>query len=240
MSKKVLVLGASGGVGSAVTKRLVEEGWQVYAHYNKNKDAVLSLQDRIGSCASSVIPVQADLCTLESTNSLIGSIQALDAIVHAGGGGYEGLLENTPDNVMADLWASHVFQPARIIRAFLPCMRKAESGSIVFISSIWGQTGASNEVMYSAVKGAQIAFVKALGKELALSKISVNAVAPGAVETPMTRHYDEIDRNAITESIPAGRMAAPEEVAGAVSFLLGKDSSYITSQVLSVNGGWYA
>ncbi|MDG5470353.1 SDR family oxidoreductase [Jeotgalibacillus sp. ET6] len=238
MSKKVLVLGASGGIGSAVAKRLVEEGWLVYAHYNKNKDAVLSLKKSMSS--SSIIPVQADLCTTDSTNSLIDSIKTLDAIVHAGGGGYEGLLENTPDNVMDELWSSHVFQPARIIRSFLPSMRKGHSGSIVFISSIWGQTGASNEVIYSAVKGAQIAFVKALGKELALSQISVNAVAPGAVETSMTRHYDEFDRNAITDSIPAGRMAAPEEVAGAVSFLLGKDSSYITSQVLSVNGGWHA
>ncbi|KIL47781.1 elongation factor P 5-aminopentanone reductase [Jeotgalibacillus campisalis] len=241
MSKKALVLGASGGIGSAITERLIKEGWSVYAHYNKNKESIFSLKEKLGEeFSSDIIPIYADLHSQESTDSLINAIEEVNAIVHAGGATYEGLLEETPDDVMNELWSSHVFQPARIIRSFLPSMRSVRNGAIVFVSSIWGQTGASNEVMYSAVKGAQLSFVKALGKELAPSKIRVNAVAPGSVETSMTHHYDDIDRNAIVDNIPAGRMGNPEEIAGAVLFLLGEDSSYITSQVLSINGGWYA
>ncbi|PPA72001.1 elongation factor P 5-aminopentanone reductase [Jeotgalibacillus proteolyticus] len=239
MNKRILVLGASGGIGRAIVKNLAEDGWTVYAQYFTNKEAVLSLMTE-SSYEGEVIPVWADLNFSGSTDKLLEQAGAVDAFVHAGGDTFEGMLEETPDQKMDELWAIHLYEPVRIIKAILPSMRRKRTGSIVFISSIFGETGGSYEVMYSAVKGAQISFVKALGKELAPSNIRVNAVAPGAVETPMLSGYDSADREAIEMNIPLGRVGKPEEIAKAAMFLLGDESSYITSHVLSVNGGWYA
>ena len=239
LTKTVLVLGASGGIGGAIVRKLVHDGWIVYAHFHQNEQAILTLIKELGK-QEDIFPIQADLTTKESVDHLISVIGAVDSIIHAGGMAFEGLLEETSDDVMEKLWNAHLFQPARLIRALLPKMRRREKSSIVFLSSIWGETGASNEVMYSAVKGAQIAFVKALGKELAPSRIRVNAVAPGAVDTSMLARYDDVDRQWIENDIPYGRMANPSEVAGAVAYLVSDDASYVTSHVLSVNGGWYA
>ena len=112
-------------------------------------------------------------------------------------------------------------------------------GNIVVISSIWGLTGASCEVVYSMVKGGQNAFVKALAKELAPSGIRVNAVAPGAIDTDMLRRFSEEELQSIANDIPIGRIGKPDEVAKTVSFLVSDAASYITGQIISVNGGWY-
>ena len=125
-----------------------------------------------------------------------------------------------------------------LTKKLIPKLRQKERGSIVVVSSIWGQTGASYEVAYSAVKGAQIAFAKALSKELASSGIRVNAVAPGAIQTPMVEDFSQDEIEAITDDIPAGRLGKADEVADSVEFLLSDKSSYINGQVLAVNGGW--
>lgn len=239
MNNRVLVLGASGDIGMAVVKKLVRQGWCVYAHYHKNEQRITSAIEEFGK-PDDIIPVQADLASSQSVDQMLKQLNDVHSIVHAGGKTFEGLFEETPDAVMKELWSTHVFQPARIIRELIPGMRRSKTGSIVFVSSIWGETGASYEVIYSAVKGAQQSFVKALGKELAPSNVRVNAVSPGAVDTSMTAHYSELDRLSIEEGIPMGRMALTDEIAGAVAFLLGNDASYITSHVLSVNGGWHA
>jgi 3-oxoacyl-[acyl-carrier protein] reductase len=126
-----------------------------------------------------------------------------------------------------------------ITKELLPKLIKKRSGNVILISSVWGQTGAACEVVYSAAKGAQISFVKALSKEVALNGVRVNAIAPGAVETPMMSQFSEEDKQLLQYEIPMGRLGVPEEVANGVKFLLSADSSYITGQVLSINGGWY-
>ncbi|TFI46874.1 SDR family oxidoreductase, partial [Diaphorobacter sp. DS2] len=121
----------------------------------------------------------------------------------------------------------------------LPKLLTKGGGNIIVVSSIWGQTGAACEVAYSAAKGAQIAFVKALSKEVALSGVRVNAIAPGAVETAMLKDFTEEELNAVKSEIPMGRLALPADIANAISFLLSEKASYITGQVMAVNGGWY-
>jgi 3-oxoacyl-[acyl-carrier protein] reductase len=117
-------------------------------------------------------------------------------------------------------------------------MVKKREGNIIVISSIWGIVGASCEVLYSMVKGGQNSFVKALAKELAPSNIRVNAIAPGAIKTRMLSNFTEEELKALEDEIPLGRLGNPNEVAQTVSFLASKNSSYITGQVISVNGGW--
>ena len=118
-------------------------------------------------------------------------------------------------------------------------MIRQQQGNILFITSIWGQTGSACEVVYSTVKGAQIAFVKSLAKELALSGIRVNGIAPGAVNTSMMADFTEDEIDMIKSGIPMGRMAEPEDIAESVSFLLSEKAGYITGHILNVNGGWY-
>lgn len=139
---------------------------------------------------------------------------------------------------MDEMISLHVKSPMLLVQALLPKLFR-KKGSIVLMSSIWGQTGASCEVVYSAVKGAQLSFVKALSKEVALSGVRVNAVAPGAVSTNMLSDFSEEDIQEIKDDIPMGKLAHPDQIADAVEFLLSPKSAYITGQTLSVNGGWY-
>ncbi|MFB1081046.1 elongation factor P 5-aminopentanone reductase [Jeotgalibacillus sp. JSM ZJ347] len=237
MDKTVLVLGSSGGIGFEVCKKLLMTGHTVIAQFHTNEKKVQSLSS-YADHADQLIPLRLNLNNGSEVDLAIPGLLKPDSIVHAGGHHYEGLFEETPDHIIGQLWNVHMYQPARIIRSLIPGMRHKSGASIVFISSIWGETGASFEVMYSAVKGAQIAFVKALGKELAPSGIRVNAVAPGAVETAMTAHYPPDVKKELEADIPAGRFAHPGEIADAVIFLIGDQSTYVNGHVLSVNGGW--
>ena len=138
-----------------------------------------------------------------------------------------------------DLINLHLTSPILLTKNLLPKMIKNKYGQIVFVSSIWGVTGASCETVYSAVKGGQISFAKALSKEVAPSNIRVNIVAPGAIQTKMNDFLQAEEQETLRHEIPLERLGTPEEVANAVNFLLSDESSYITGQVLNVNGGWY-
>ncbi|WP_404409277.1 elongation factor P 5-aminopentanone reductase [Jeotgalibacillus malaysiensis] len=239
MGKIALVLGSSGGIGFEICKKLLQTDHTVLAQYYSNKDAINGLS-QFASQQGHLVPLKLDLTDGAAVDQVVTNLLQPDMIIHAGGQHFEGLFEDTPDHVIENLWNVHLYQPARMIRRLIPGMRHKDGASIVFVSSIWGEAGASYEVMYSAVKGAQISFVKALGKELAPNGIRVNAVAPGAVSTTMTAHYDAKVRRDLEGEIPAGRFARPEEIADAVMFLTGKQSTYINGHVLSVNGGWYS
>jgi 3-oxoacyl-[acyl-carrier protein] reductase len=132
-----------------------------------------------------------------------------------------------------------ITSPYMLSKELIPEMVRKKSGSIIVISSIWGEIGASCEVLYSMVKGGQNTFVKALAKELAPSGIRVNAIAPGAVATDMLQAFSEEDLADLKDEIPLGRIGKPEEIGEAVLFLSSNRASYITGQVLSVNGGWH-
>ena len=163
----------------------------------------------------------------------------IDVIIHNSGNSYYGLITDMSDELVRKIVQLHVTSPILLTKKLLPQMIANKRGNIVVISSIWGLTGASCEVVYSMVKGGQNAFVKALAKELAPSGIRVNAVAPGAIDTDMLRRFSEEELQSIANDIPIGRIGKPDEVAKTVSFLVSDAASYITGQIISVNGGWY-
>lgn len=239
MKKYALITGASGGIGQSISLQLAREGYSLYLHYYRNKDSMEKLLHELSSFSGEFIPIQADLSSTNGYKELAAHIFALDAIIHNSGMNHYGLLVDLQQEKAEELINTHVMSPLLLTKELLSKMLSKRSGSIVVISSIWGQTGASCEVAYSTVKGAQISFVKALSKEVALSGIRVNGVAPGAIRTPMMTTFTEEDITALEEEIPMGQLGTPEHIADAVSFLLSEKSRYMTGQILSVNGGWY-
>jgi 3-oxoacyl-[acyl-carrier protein] reductase len=179
------------------------------------------------------------LSTPDGYKKIASEVFSLDGIVHCSGNSQYGMFVDLELREVENLMRIHVINPIMLTKELLPKMTSKRAGSIVVITSIWGQTGGSCEVAYSAAKGAQISLVKALSKEVALSGIRVNAIAPGAVNTGMMARFTNEEVDEINEEIPMGRMGRPEEIADGVSYLLSEESSYITGQVLAINGGWY-
>ncbi|MEC5422627.1 SDR family oxidoreductase [Virgibacillus sp. C22-A2] len=238
MGKNVLIIGASGDIGIAIAKRLAEAGYHLILHYNKNKEAITAFRETVDKeCILTVH--QADLSSEAETKKLLLQLTLpVDHIVFASGSAHFGLFQDTTEQMMNDMLGLHVKAPWMITKYLLSRMIRQQSGNIVFITSIWGEQGASNEVIYSSVKGAQNSFVKALAKEVAPSGISVNAVSPGYMDTKMNNHLEEQDKQAILNEIPMKRSGKPSEVAHAVYFLLESKSNYIQGEIINMTGGW--
>ena len=149
-----------------------------------------------------------------------------------------GLFTDLTDERLAELMNTNLFGHMRLTKDVLPQMLRRHSGSVINISSVWGESGASCEVAYSAAKAGLIGFTKALAKECAPSGVRVNCVSCGLIDTKMNITLSEEDLNAVTDEIPMGRMGTPDDIANAVMFLAEESSAYITGQVLRVDGGW--
>ncbi|PLR94885.1 elongation factor P 5-aminopentanone reductase [Bacillus sp. T33-2] len=239
MKKFALITGASGGIGQATAQRLAEEGYSLYLHYHENEQAMASLMGKLESFAGEFIPIRADLSSTEGYKTVAANIFSLDAIVHNAGHSLYGLITDLEEEDLEKLIRVHITVPMMLTKLLLPKLVQKKQGGIVVVSSIWGQTGAACEVAYSAVKGAQLSFAKALSKEVAPSGIRVNAIAAGAVDTPMMARFNMEEGDSIRQDIPLGKFASPRDIADGVVFLLSDKAAYITGQVLPVNGGWY-
>ncbi|GAA0445026.1 EF-P-5 aminopentanone reductase [Lentibacillus halophilus] len=237
MGRNVLIIGASGEIGRAVYKQIAADGDHLILHYYQNKQG-LQFTD-IMQQESILMEIKADLSTANGVNHLLNQLTLpVDAVVFAGGKAHTGLFQDTDDTIMDSMLTLHVKAPWQISRHILPHMIARKQGNIIMITSIWGEVGASHEVVYSSVKGAQNSFIKALAKETAPSGISVNAVSPGFIDTKMNEHLLPEEKEAIIQDIPAGRAGTVEDVAHAVSFLMNEKSGYINGEIIHVTGGW--
>lgn len=242
MSKKfALVVGASGEIGNTICRSLADTGWSLYLHYANNKgqiDVLLNELEQLYPLQEFML-IQADMRKSDSLEKMVNVIYSLQSVVFAQGHSLYGGLEDTSLEDIRHLFQVHVEHPMYLLGKLTPKLRKSQPSSIIFVGSIWGETGASYEVAYSAAKGAQHAFVKAYAKEVAAQKITVNAVAPGFIDTKMNVHVEEEARRLILEEIPAGVFGTTQDVADAVVFLTSEKATYITGQIIRVNGGWY-
>src|SRR5690625_5242090 len=235
MQKNVLILGASGDIGSAISKQIANDRYSLLLHYNRNKDAMKKLIKEIDEQLILQI-IQADLTLSSSVHKLCHEIVfPVDAIIYVSGMSKFGLFQDTTENEMDEMLHLHVKAPWLLTKYFLPEMIRKKSGKIIFITSIWGNVGASNEVIYSSVKGAQNSFIKALAKEVGPSGISVNAVSPGFIDTKMNEH---VEKELIISQIPLHRAGMTSEVAHTVSFLMDEKSNYIQGEIINIAGGW--
>lgn len=241
MKRFALVLGASGGIGEEICKQLAKAGWSLYMHYNTNKSRLDLLRYELEETypTQQFRSVQADFRVELAAEKLAGSIQSVQAIVVANGQAVVKLLSDTSEMEMSELWQVHMQNPARLIALLSEKLRKQDVSYIVFIGSIWGSTGAAGEVMYSAVKGAQHAFVKAYAKESAYSGIRVNAIAPGWIDTRMNQEFSAEERQMVLEQIPLLSVGTPQEIANMVEFMLSGKANYMTGEIIQINGGWY-
>ncbi|MGG0174588.1 elongation factor P 5-aminopentanone reductase [Gottfriedia acidiceleris] len=240
MRKRILVIGASGDIGLAISKKLINEKYDLVVHYNSKKEPLNELIELANEIEVSCQFVQADLSVENGVKILTSQINdKIDSIVYASGFSILGLINDVSDEEIDRMTQLHIKSLIKVVNHFLPNMVAKKSGSIVVISSIWGQIGASCEVLYSTTKGAQNAYVMALAKELGPSGIKVNAVAPGAVKTNMLNTFSEDELKEIANEIPMNRLALPSEIANTVNYLISEQSSYITGQILGVNGGWH-
>lgn len=241
MSKFACIFGASGEIGEAIAHDMSKQGWSLYLHYNENKQTV----NRLTAHLQKLYPnqefyvVQANLTDNNDFHQIAAQLFEVQAIIFASGQSLYKLLEDTSPNEMEMVWRTHVQAPMSIIGQLASKLRRHERSYIIFIGSIWGETGAAGETVYSAVKGAQHAFVKAYAKESGPSGIRVNAIAPGIIDTKMNDSFDSDEKKALEEEIPLQTIGKPQDVANLVSFLSSGNADYITGQVLRVNGGWY-
>lgn len=239
----VLITGGSRGIGAAIARRFAAEGMNVVIHYvNSHEQANETARECMSLGGGQIMTVSADLRSRESLERMREKLQASelmpDILVNNAGIAHYGLLSDVSDADWDDVMAVNLKGVFLCTQLFMPDMIRTRWGRIINISSIWGISGAACEVAYSAAKGGVNAFTKALAKELAPSGITVNAVAPGAVNTAMLDGFEPQELRQLEDDIPAGRLGEPDEIASLVYFLSLPESSYITGQVISPNGGW--
>ncbi|PTJ91834.1 elongation factor P 5-aminopentanone reductase [Staphylococcus simulans] len=232
---KALVIGGSGSIGSAIVEQLLSDGYEVIVHYNQSSPDQLKAKYE----SQNVSFVQADLTHDINMESVFSFIHNLDVLVYAAGRSLYGMFQDMTATDMDACYQLNVKNMMLITRFFLEQLRASAHGRILIISSIWGETGASMETVYSAMKAAQIGFVKALSQELAMTNITVNAVTPGMVSGNMADEFEPSELAAIIDELPQQRMVTPDEVAYTCAYLYDKRAQSVTGTIQKVNGGWY-
>jgi 3-oxoacyl-[acyl-carrier protein] reductase len=242
MKHTVLVTGSSRGIGAGIARRFAREGHRVAIHYRAEEAQARALYDELANAGCSVMLVSGDIAREDEAKQIVSRVRErfgfIDVLVNNAGIALPTQL--ITDTKLADwnrVMKTNITGMFLVTNAVLPEMVSQKRGAIVNISSMWGVTGGSCEVAYSSSKAAVIGFTKSLAKEVAPSGIRVNCVAPGFVLTDMTRGFDEGVIAGICEETPLLRAGTPEDIASAVLFLASEEASFITGQVLSVDGG---
>ncbi|MFT4107798.1 MAG: 3-oxoacyl-ACP reductase FabG [Lacrimispora sp.] len=242
MAKKtVLITGASRGIGKAIAVKFAKKGYNVAINCLHSEDRLLQTKKELESYQISCLAHMGDMGDMSQCQALFEQVRkqfgTLDVLVNNAGISYIGLLQDMNGEAWDRIIRTNLTSVFNCCKLAIPAMVERQQGKIVNISSVWGVSGASCEVAYSATKGGVNAFTKALAKELAPSNIQVNAVACGAIDTEMNQFLEEDDLISLVEGIPAGRLGTAEEVADLV-YHLGYKNSYLTGQVIGLDGGW--
>lgn len=242
MRKVVLITGASRGIGRETARVLARKGYTVIVNFHNSSDAAKQLVDELREGGVDAEAICADVGDAAQVSAMVDDIVRrygrIDALVNNAGIAMQKVLCDVTDDDWRRMMTVNADSVFYTCRSVLPGMIARQNGRIVNVSSMWGVVGASCEVVYSAAKAAVIGFSKALAKEVGLSGITVNCIAPGVIDTDMCAGFDERTRTELAEETPLGRLGTAADVAAAVAFLLSDEASFITGQVLGVNGGF--
>ena len=227
----VVITGGSRGIGAAAVERFAEQGHRVYFLYEKNHEAAQAVAEKTGATA-----ICCDVADGAAVKAAFRQIPEVDVLICNAGVMWFGLMSMMDEAAWDRIFNVNVKGIYNCVNAAMPSFLNKHAGSVVTVSSMWGQVGASCEAAYSATKGAIIALTKALAKELGPSGIRVNCVAPGVILTDMCASVDPEILEEMAEETPVGRNGTPMDVAKAMEYLA--NAEFITGQVLPVNGGY--
>ena len=237
-----LITGASRGIGAATARLFAREGWNVAVNYNRSRNEAEGLARELSGLGVRAVPIQGDISVPEGAERMVQEAETalggLDAVICNAG-------VALPQQLMTDTTVEQWRQVAAVdldgvfytLRAAIPGLVRQKRGTVVTVSSMWGVAGGSCEAPYSAAKAGVIGLTKALARELGPSRVRVNCVAPGVIDTGMNSHLAPEDWTALKEETPLCRIGTPEEAAQAIYFLASDRASFITGQVLRVDGG---
>lgn len=239
--KTVIVTGASKGIGADIAMLFAEKGYNVVINYNSSVQSALLLEKSLLENGYSVMAHKANVANKLEVDLMIKEaiykFGTVDILVNNAGISHESLFTETEELDWDNIINVNLKGVYNCCKAVLPEMINNKSGRIINISSIWGITGASCEVAYSASKAGVIGLTKALAKEVGPSGITVNSIAPGMINTQMNSHLSEEDKKAFTDSLPLSRMGTTTEIAETAFFLASDPAAYITGQTIAVDGG---
>lgn len=242
MSGTVIVTGASRGIGKACALAFGKSGADVIVNYTRSKEKAEEVCEEISKLGGRALPFCADVADRKAVDEIIAfahsNFGSINTLVNNAGIAEQIMFCDITEEKWDRMFAVDVKGVYNCIQAALPDMIHNKSGRIINISSMWGITGASCEVHYSAAKAAVIGMTKALAKELGPSGITVNAIAPGVISTEMNGNISEEIMTELKEETPIGRIGTPEDIAETAIFLASPKASFITGEVISVNGGF--
>lgn len=240
-TKVALITGATRGIGKQIALELAENGYNISLNYRALSDEVNNLKSEIESKGVKCLLVNGDVSDFESCENMaketVQSLGQIDVLVNNAGITKDGLLMRMKKEDFTKVIDINLVGTFNMTRNVIPFMIKKKSGRIINVSSVVGITGNAGQTNYSASKAGVIGFTKSLAKEVASRNILVNAIAPGFIATDMTSVLSDAVKENINSQIPLNRMGSPKEIAKVVKFLASEDSSYITGQVINIDGG---
>jgi len=242
MTKTVLITGASRGIGAACARRFARDGYRIAIHYNSNKTAAEAVQSDLTAMGAETILLQADLADAEQVTDMFRKMEkefgSADVLINNAGIAQQKLFTDITEEDWRRMMGVDLDGVFRCTQHALRPMIRNHTGCIINISSMWGQVGASCEVHYSAAKAAVIGLTKALAKEVGLSGVRVNCIAPGVISTKMNAAFSADVLDELKEETPLYRLGTPEDVANTAAFLASDSAAFITGQIIGVNGGF--
>ena len=241
MNKVAFVTGSTRGIGKQIALTLAQNGYDIAINYRKENEELNLTKQEIEKCGVKCLAVQGDVSSYEDSERMVKEIiehfEKIDVLVNNAGITRDTLLMRMKKEDFEDVINVNLVGTFNVTKNVVPIMMKQRNGRIINISSVVGVTGNAGQANYSASKAGIIGFTKSLAKELGSRNILVNAIAPGFIETQMTDVLKDEIKEEISKNIPLKRMGNTQDVANVVKFLASDDSSYITGQVINVDGG---
>ncbi|WP_416335020.1 elongation factor P 5-aminopentanone reductase [Anaerococcus sp. DFU013_CI05] len=241
--KTVLITGSSRGIGAAIARRLNNE-YKIIINYNKSKDKAMELLDELRETNPNVIAIKADVSDENEVENMFAIAEKnfghVDILINNAGISHFSIIQDIDFDTWKNVINTNLNSVFLNSKRAIPNMISNQYGVIINMSSIWGDFGASMEALYSTSKGGINTFTKAMAKELAPSGIRVNAIAPGIVDTDLMRNdFSKSELEELKKEVAVNRFAKPEEIAGLVRYLISDEASYITGDIIHINGGFY-